>query len=95
MMIEMLRINPKLYRLPLCFGHDERAEQAIKNRQDIAEVVVVMFRRDRVMNLMVRRAQQPFAPPRTQRDPKVRVLQMTDQDSTRQRKRTGAEQRER
>jgi hypothetical protein len=61
---------------PLPRGNVQRAEQPVPDGQKTAEIAVVVRRVDRMVHLVVRRAQHQPPGPALQRDPEFRVLQL-------------------
>ena len=88
----MRRFDPELDRLAYRLGHGEGAEQPVEQRQDIAKIAVMMFGRDRMMELVVRGAEDPTTPARAKGDPQMRMLEMADQNRADHRQSIGAKQ---
>ena len=62
-------IDAELDRLPVKVGHCEGAKQPVEHRQTIAEIAVMMFGRNRMMDLMMRGAEDVFPPTWPECDP--------------------------
>jgi hypothetical protein len=75
----MGRVDAEFDRLACRFGHEKCAEQPVEKGQDIAEIAIMMLGCDRMMQLMMRGAEDPATPARAEGDPEMCMLEMSDQ----------------
>src|SRR5437762_2223665 len=77
--IAALGLDTEAQLLSLPAGDVQRPEQPIPDAQTKSEVLVEMDRIGRVMDLMVRRAQEQATPDAREDDPEMRMLQVPDE----------------
>ena len=79
--IEMRHVDAEFDRLPRRFGHGEGAEHSVKQRQAIAEIAVMMFGRDRMVDLVMCGPEYPAAPTWAECHPQMRMLEVRNHDA--------------